>query len=58
MGWGQLKEALKPLWILGYNIFNIELFPRLFPRFAFNTPVFGFVLAVLHGVPKPGIARP
>jgi|GEM_PF-3268035 len=38
VGWGQMKDGLKPAWILGFNLKNIFSFPRLFPRFAFDTP--------------------
>ena len=30
---------LKPAWIGHFNFQNVDLFPRLFPRFAFDTPV-------------------
>ncbi len=31
------NDALKPAWILGFNVRITNLFPRLFPRFAFDT---------------------
>ena len=32
-GWGQLKDSLKPLWILNFLIFKVNLYPRLYPHF-------------------------
>ena len=39
VGWGQLKDGLKPALNKGFLFLTIILFPRLFPRFAFGTPV-------------------
>jgi hypothetical protein len=38
VGWGQLKEGLKPAWMLGFLFLNVFSFPGLFPGFAFDTP--------------------
>lgn len=38
--------------MLGLTFKKAYSFPRLFPRFAIDTPVLGFVLAALHGVKK------
>lgn len=37
--------------MLGLNFKNVVSFPRLFPRFAFDTPVSDHLL---HGVPEIG----
>jgi len=39
VGWRQLKDGLKPACMLVFLISNIFLYPRLYPRFAFGTPV-------------------
>ncbi len=38
MGWGLLNDVLKTAWMLGFSIYIVDLFPRLFPRFTFDTP--------------------
>lgn len=40
VGWGLLKDALKPAWMLGFTIQHAHLFPHLFPRFAVDTHQF------------------
>ena len=37
VGWRPLKDVLKPAWILGFVKIAFDLFPRLFPRFTFDT---------------------
>ena len=37
VGWGQLKEAVKPALMQGFVFDRTCLFPHLFPRFAFAT---------------------
>ena len=44
MGWRQLKDALKPAWILDSWISNVVLFPALFPGLIFDTTL------LVHGL--------
>lgn len=37
LGWGQLNDALKPSRMLGFLSLKVNLYPRLYPRFAFAT---------------------
>jgi hypothetical protein len=39
LGWGLLKEALKPLYSIISTNFNKQSFPGLFPGFALDTPI-------------------
>ncbi len=38
VGWGLLKEALKPALDIGFLFYKFDLFPVLFPGFALDTP--------------------
>lgn len=38
VGWGLLKEALKPAPDIGFQFFEFDLYPRLYPRFGLDTP--------------------
>ena len=42
MGWRQLKDVLKPAWILGFTKSARYLFPHLFPRFGFDTSLLDY----------------
>ena len=33
VGWGLLKERLKPAWLLGFQLFILQSFPDLFPGY-------------------------
>lgn len=33
-------NAMKPAWILGFQLFKVDLYPRLYPLFAFDTRIF------------------
>lgn len=39
VGWGQLKDALKPAWMLGFLLSHFNLFPGLFPGLVLDTPL-------------------
>lgn len=51
VGWRQLKDALKPAWMLVLAFLNFNLHPHLYPRFAFGTPILSLI--ALGGVPPP-----
>jgi len=38
VGWRLLNDALQGAWMLGFTIYTFYMFPRLFPRFSFDTP--------------------
>ena len=40
VGWGLLKDGWEPAWMLGFTFSKPVLYPRLYPRFAFDTPFF------------------
>ena len=40
MGWGLLNDAWEPACILGSSFSKLVLYPRLYPHFAFDTPIF------------------
>ena len=40
VGWGQLKDACKPAWMLGFQFLKVFSFPGLFPGLVFGTPIF------------------
>jgi len=37
VGWGQLKDGLKPAWNIGFTIFKTIIFPGLFPAITFGS---------------------
>ena len=45
VGWGPLKDLVKPLINMGWESKKMILFPHLFPRIYFDTPYFGAIVA-------------
>ena len=39
-----MNDGLKPSWLLGFTKSKTNLYPLLYPRFAFDTPYFGALL--------------
>ena len=37
VGWGLLKDALKPALTNGFGFYKSNLYPHLYPRFTFDT---------------------
>ena len=40
VGWGLLNDDWQPAWTIGVAFSKLILYPRLYPRFAFDTPLF------------------
>ncbi len=37
VGLGQLKDSLKPLWMITFRFLKVNLYPHLYPRFGLAT---------------------